>query len=176
MIKICVDAGHGGKDPGAVGPTGLEEATVALAIARQLAMNLESIGCSTKLTRSTDVFIELYQRCEIANDWGASYFISVHLNSDGPTAVGIETLYKTSMGKVLAEPVQEALISATGDTNRGLKVRNDLAVLNGTRMPAILPEVGFISNPDTETRFRSIDYQHTIARAIWDGVAKFLEI
>jgi N-acetylmuramoyl-L-alanine amidase len=169
-MKICIDPGHGGKDPGAVGPTGLEEATVALQISLDLAADLESFGWSVALTRSTDVFIELGARCEIANDWGADYFISIHCNSNGPEAVGIETLYKTDSGKLLAIPVQDALITATDDRDRGLKYRDNLYVLNGTRMPAILVEVGFISNPDTEKNLGLLDYQTLLADAIALGL------
>jgi len=117
---------------------------------------LNRLGLSTKLTRSSDVFIELSDRCDIANDWEADYFVSVHLNCNGSTVAGIETLYKSSAGKELAGPVQKEMIAATGDTDRGLKYRDDLYVLDGTNMPAILVEVGFISNPTFESKFREV--------------------
>ena len=153
-IKICIDPGHGGNDSGAGGPTGLEEATVALELSSMLSDALNNLGIDTIITREDDEFIELGTRCDIANAWEADYFVSVHLNSNGPTAVGIETLYKTESGKKLATPVQEMLIEATGDRDRGLKHRTDLYVLNGTNMPAILVEVGFISHPETEESLR----------------------
>jgi N-acetylmuramoyl-L-alanine amidase len=102
--------------------------------------------------------------------------VSIHCNSDGPDAVGIETLYKTGVGKGLAAPVQTAIVKATGDRDRGLKLRNDLYVLNGTYMPAILVEIGFISHPETELKLATEDYQYTIARAIVDGLFKYLGI
>ena len=125
-MKITLDPGHGGHDPGACGPTNLEEADVTLSISKMLAENLNRLGLSTKLTRSSDVFIELSDRCDIANDWEADYFVSVHLNCNGSTVAGIETLYKSSAGKELAGPVQKEMIAATGDTDRGLKYRDDL--------------------------------------------------
>jgi N-acetylmuramoyl-L-alanine amidase len=151
--KICIDPGHGGNDSGALGPSGLEEADVALSISIKLAEGLIERGLNVFLTRTADVFVELADRCEIANDFEADYFLSVHLNSDGATTAGIETLYASSNGKAFAAPIQAALISATGDKDRGLKKRTDLYVLNGTEMPAILTEVGFICNPEFEAKF-----------------------
>jgi N-acetylmuramoyl-L-alanine amidase len=172
--KICVDPGHGGKDPGAVGPTGVEEASVALLIAGKVVNGLQDLGMQTLMTRTTDVFIELGDRCAIANDWYADYFVSVHLNSNGGDAAGIETLYKSDKGKAVAKPVQEAMVMATEDKDRGLKYRDDLYVLNGTNMPAILAEVGFISNPDFEILFDTDEYQEILADAIVSGLAAFL--
>jgi N-acetylmuramoyl-L-alanine amidase len=172
-VKIVLDAGHGGRDPGAVGPSGLEEAEVALAIVTFLYDELRSLDYEVVMTRWSDEFVALPLRCEVANDAGADIFLSVHLNSDGPTAVGIETLYSTTEGKALALPVHKALIKATGDRDRGLKERDNLHVLNGTDMPAILVEVGFISHPDTETKFRSQDYRKLLAKAIRDGLTEF---
>jgi len=169
-MKLCLDPGHGGKDPGAVGPNGLAEAPVVLAISQDLAGLLETYGWSTKLTRESEVFVELGARCEIANDWGANYFVSVHCNSNGPEACGIETLYKTDRGRHVALPVHQALIVATGDRDRGLKQRTDLYVLNGTRMPAILVEVGFISHPATEANLADALYLGVLAEAIALGL------
>lgn len=175
-MKICVDPGHGGNDTGAVGPTGLTESSVALAIGQYLAVTLESYSVGVRMTRTADVPVALGTRCAIANDWNADYFVSIHLNCDGPTACGIETLYKTNNGKALATPIQKQMIVATGDQDRGLKVRNDLYVLNGTKMPACLAETGFISNPDFETKFRTADYQQLLADAIAQGLAIYLHL
>lgn len=171
-MKICIDPGHGGKDPGAVGPSGLEEAGVVLVISEYLAADLGSRGVAVKLTRSNDVFIELGARCGIANDWNADYFVSVHLNSDGGSANGIETLYKSTKGEALADSVQKAMVAATGDRDRGLVYRDDLYVLNGTAMPAILAEAGFISNPTFESKFKTDEYRKLIANAICEGLLK----
>jgi len=172
-MKIAIDAGHGGKDPGAVGPGGLEEAGVVLDIAKRLSAGLLALGFETCLSRAADVFVELGARCEIANDWDADLFVSIHCNSDGPEAVGIETLYKSQKGLMLASPVQRALIEATGDRDRGLKYRADLYVLNGTIMPAILAEVGFISHPATEARLATEDYRALLAKTIASVLADY---
>ena len=175
-MKVAIDAGHGGYDPGAVGPTGLEESKLVLTISKLVADWLEVMKQEVLLTRESDVFVELEQRCDIANSWGADIFVSVHANSNGSTAVGIETLYTTENGMELARPIQEELIKGTGDTDRGLKERNDLYVLNGTLMPATLTEIGFISHPETESKLRTTNYQGLVAGCITRGIATFLSI
>jgi N-acetylmuramoyl-L-alanine amidase len=174
-MKIVIDAGHGGTDPGAVGSHGLTESATNLIICTELSQLLqEEYGWSTLLTRTSEVFISLGSRCEIANDWGANYFVSVHCNSNGPSAHGIETLYKTDKGRALAEPVQKSLIDVTREHDRGLKHRTDLHVLNGTRMPAILVEVGFISHPATEQKLMTLDYLTLLSDAIALGLKEFI--
>jgi N-acetylmuramoyl-L-alanine amidase len=171
-MRICLDAGHGGYDPGAVGPCGLEEAGVVLAISKQVLIELRGYGIETFLTRDKDIFIELNKRCSIANEWGADFFVSIHANSDGPSAHGIETLYVSQAGKELAAPIQQSLVLATNETDRGLKLRKDLAVLNMTDMPAALTEIGFISHPQTEVKLGSASYQKLLAEAIVEGIIK----
>ena len=175
-VKICLDPGHGGNDTGAEGPTGLEEANTVLTLSLLLADVLTDQGFDVKLTRETDVFIELGKRCAIANDWEADYFISVHLNSNGSTAVGIETLYTSESGQDLAIPIQDCLIEGTGDTDRGIKERDDLYVLNGTDCPAVLLELGFISHPETEEKLRSKDYQRLLVECVALGIREYLEL
>ncbi|NJD91492.1 MAG: N-acetylmuramoyl-L-alanine amidase [Geobacter sp.] len=93
--RIVVDPGHGGKDPGAVGPSGLQEKDVVLAIGLSLAKKLKNdLGLDVVMTRSTDVFIELQERTAIANQVGADLFVSVHANAAlNRSASGIETYY-----------------------------------------------------------------------------------
>jgi len=95
LRRIVVDAGHGGKDPGAVGPGGTREKDVTLAMAKALGRELESqLGCEVILTRSGDTFLELPERTAIANKVGADLFISIHANANkNRSARGIETYY-----------------------------------------------------------------------------------
>ncbi len=95
LRRIVVDAGHGGKDPGAVGPTGVLEKDVTLKLAKELSKELASqIGCEVILTRSHDVYLPLEERTAIANKVGADLFISLHANANkSRTAYGIETYY-----------------------------------------------------------------------------------
>jgi N-acetylmuramoyl-L-alanine amidase len=149
---------------------------VNLEVCFQISHALSAKGLTVRMTRTEDKFVELSQRYTIANNWNADYFISVHCNSNGPSAVGIETLYKSETGKALATPVQKYLIQETGDVDRGLKYRDNLAVLNGTHMPAILPEIGFISHPATEKKFFTTEYEMIITNAIVKGLMEFLNI
>lgn len=173
-MKIVLDPGHGGHDSGADGPTGLSEAKVVLSICQYAEPTLESLGLEVRLTRKSDVYIELGARCGIANDWNADYFLSVHLNSDGPGAEGVETLYASDKGYALAASIQAAVLALSGDRDRGLKHRADLFVLNGTVMPAALAELGFISNPAFESKVKTRDYQQALAFALVTGLTNFL--
>ncbi len=93
--RIVVDPGHGGKDPGAVGPLGMQEKDVVLAMGLSLAKKLrDELGIDVVMTRSTDVFIELQERTAIANQVGADLFVSIHANASlNRNASGIETYY-----------------------------------------------------------------------------------
>ena len=167
-----VDAGHGGKDSGAVG-NGLKEKDIVLSISKKVNSKLQSLGFKTIMTRSNDTYIPLSQRYSIANNNNADLFVSIHANSAGATANGIETLYKSS--KALAQSIQTQLINQTGANNRGLKYRTDLAVLNGTKMPSALVEVGFISNASEASKIGNNSYQEKLATAIVNGLAKYTD-
>jgi len=95
MRRIVVDAGHGGRDPGAIGPGGTYEKTVTLALAKKLAKKLESsLGCEVVLTRSRDIYLPLEERTAIANKVGADLFISLHANANkSRKPYGVETYY-----------------------------------------------------------------------------------
>ncbi len=94
-LRIVIDPGHGGRDPGAIGPGGLREKDVTLAIARELAQLLRKrLGCRVRLTRDRDRYLSLEQRTAIANAFGADLFISIHANaSRSRRAQGVETYY-----------------------------------------------------------------------------------
>jgi N-acetylmuramoyl-L-alanine amidase len=175
--RICIDAGHGGKDPGAVNnKVGARESLINLSVCRRLGELLRAAGCTVHLTRSTDVFIAINERARMSNNFKANIFVSVHCNSDGPTAIGVETLYRSNNGLAIATPVQRALVAATKDRDRGLKHRINLGVLNGTFAPAILPEIGFVSHEPTALKLVTEGYQQLIAKAISDGIRAFLKV
>ena len=175
-MKICIDPGHGGADPGAVGPTGLKEKDVNLAVGLKLAELLKSIA-EVKLTRTKDIAVSLKDRAAIANSWGADYFISVHSNSFTDRKVGgVETWAYApgGNGEKLAKAVQPELVKATGFANRGVKFNTAFAVLRDTKAPAILTETGFISNPTEEKLLRDPAFQAKVAKTIAQGVANHL--
>jgi N-acetylmuramoyl-L-alanine amidase len=95
LRRIVVDAGHGGRDPGAIGPSGVREKDVTLSMAKLLAQQLrKELGCEVILTRERDVYLDLAERTAIANKVGADLFISLHVNAaPNKEAYGIETYY-----------------------------------------------------------------------------------
>lgn len=175
---ICIDPGHGGKDPGAVNGK-YQEKNFNLDIAEKLAFFLESEGeFEIIFTRTEDVYVSLEDRCKIANKSKCDLFISIHINSaTNPAANGIETLcYEEFQSKNLAKYIQKALISATGAKDRGVKITNMLYVLNNTKMPAVLIEAGFISNQEDLYSLVDDDYQDKIAGAIALGICDYFQI
>lgn len=171
-MKICIDAGHGGKDPGAVGKRNTKEKDFVLDIAKRCAAYTIKLGHSAILTRDKDIFIELTDRAVIANKANVDIFVSIHCNSsDNAQANGIETFCYTnsSKGKEYAAKVQSKLIKATSLTNRGVKEAN-FAVLRQTNMPGILVEVGFISNAQEELLLMSEEYRDKVAKSIAEAI------
>ncbi|RCX13275.1 N-acetylmuramoyl-L-alanine amidase [Anaerobacterium chartisolvens] len=178
MPDIMIDAGHGGSDPGAVGPTGLKEKEVTLKLALKAAEMISGQGITVALTRTTDVFIGLSDRSAIANSSNAKYFLSIHINSAGtPKANGTETyaLAAGGQGERLARSVQQSLVQSIGLTDRGVKFAN-YSVLRETKMPAALVELCFINNPDEEALLRNEAFLDKAALGIAKGVAAFLGI
>lgn len=171
-VKVVVDAGHGGTDPGAVA-NGRKEKDIVLSISKKVNSKLKSLGFQTIMTRTTDTYITLSNRYSIANNNKADVFVSVHANSGPSSASGIETLYKNY--KTLANDIQSGMINETGGKSRGLKYRSDLAVLNGTKMPSALVEVGFISNASESSKIGSSSYQEKLATGIVKGIAKYTD-
>ncbi len=150
---ICIDAGHGGTDSGAVG-NGIKEKDITLKTALKAGEVLKKQGFDIVFTRVSDNYINLGERCRIANSKNADLFISFHVNSAGNSqASGTETLCFEK--NYFAELVQKSLIDNLGTKNRGIKERKDLAVLNGTRMNAVLIEMAFISNFDDAKLLKS---------------------
>lgn len=154
MAKIFLDPGHGAHDPGAVGKLSKEKDNV-LKVGLRLKTLLESAGHTVKMSRSTDVFVDLSERARMANTWGADYFISLHNNSATATnATGFETFIfdgpvSTATTKLQAA-IHNAIASKIGIRDRGMK-RQNLAVLRESAMPAVLIEYAFISNTNDES-------------------------
>lgn len=193
---VVVDAGHGGHDAGARGVYGYEK-DFALKMAQHLRTALMARGFKVVLTRSTDTFISLGGRVSIANQIPNSIFISLHLNSGGSTASGIETWALTpqnaaatisrgggynmngttgnkqdSANIALASAVQARVLSTVKVVDRGIK-RAQWSVLTGIKKPGILFEGGFVTNSKECLLIASESYQKTVAVAIADAVANY---
>jgi N-acetylmuramoyl-L-alanine amidase len=173
---VAIDAGHGGRDPGAIGPTGLAEKDVVLDIAHRVRDLLVRAGIRVVMTREVDVFVDLPDRPRMARQQGATVFVSIHANaSTRPSVQGSETYYLTPQSQVLAQMVQEELARIPGLVNRGIRTANFL-VLRESDVPAVLVEVAYISHVDEEARLRQHAFRQRLAEAVARGVQRFLAV
>ena len=176
MKKVVLNAGHGGKDSGAVG-NGLKEKDRALDYTLAVGKELSRHGVKVEYTRTTDVFIELHDIAKHANSTNADLFISFHLNSFSNTsAKGFEIYHypNSSKGSKLARDIHSEVVSNKLYTiDRGVKIAN-FSVLKNTKMPSTLIELGFISNKeDVNLLLRK---QAAMVQAITKGILKNLGI
>ena len=192
---VYLDAGHGGYDPGA-SYFGISEKSLTLAIQSRVKAKLESEGYQVVTTRTSDTYVDLTDRSRAANASESDIFVSIHINASGSSAAqGIETYYyqpyaeypsrinatyhanptRLSMSDTLANAIQSSLINATGAQNQGVK-RQTFAVLRETTAPAVLLELGFLSNPQEAARLNTSAYQETLANAIVAGIKRYYSI
>jgi len=173
---VVLDPGHGGKDPGAIGPTGLVEKTVTLDVALRVRRILVEDGIRVIMTRETDVFVDLADRPRLGRERGGTVFVSIHANANTQSAVnGSETYYLSAQGLALAQMIQDELGRALGLPSRGIKTANFL-VLRENTLPAVLVEIAFISHPQEEARLRDEAFRDRIAAAVARGITRFLAI
>lgn len=172
--RVVIDAGHGGKDLGA-NRDGVYEKDLNLQVLFRLKAALEKRGVKVFMTRSTDVFLPLPQITQIANDYHPDLFVSVHQNaSTNPGLNGIETYYYTAQSLPLARKVHARMIAANSAPDRGVR-RAMFYVIHHTAVPAILCEVGYISNSAERRELQSAQRQQNTADAIADGVVDYLK-
>ncbi len=219
--RVVIDAGHGGKDPGAIGYRHIREKDLTLRIALKTARALKRLApdLQIKLTRASDRFISLAGRGELANQWGADLFISIHCNySRNRRTTGVETYFlseartawaravanaengalkyemegNTFSGDILkmilsdlaqnaflkesqdlAVRIHEQLVRLSRSRNRGVR-QAGFYVLYKAYMPAVLVEVGFISNPQEARKLSTPSYQQAVAEGIARGILDFI--
>jgi len=215
IVKVVVDAGHGGNDPGAIGRSGLKEKDVNLDVAKRLAKLLKDEGVQVVFTRSSDTFIPLPRRVDITNRSGADLFVSIHSNANRVRSMkGFEVYYVSPASSDLKRAVQAAQ-SANLDVDRScfasnssnlktilwdmlygqaraesIELAKDICktigkdmdlnvigvksanyfVLKGAQMPAVLIEIGFVSNQEEEKMLKNSYYRQQIAEAIYSGI------
>ena len=168
-LRVIIDAGHGGKDRGAVWG-GVRESDLNLKVARRVEASLKGRGYSVTMIRRSDVFVDLRRRSQISNRYRNCIFISIHFNATSHTGVrGVETFYVGKRGRFLAKTIQSHLVSNLKVRDRGYKFKR-FSVLNDTLCPAVLVECGFISNSYERARCNSSSYQAAVARSIVSGV------
>jgi N-acetylmuramoyl-L-alanine amidase len=221
-LKLLVlDAGHGGHDTGAVGPSGLMEKEIVLDVTRRVARMVESgLGVKVVMSRDSDVFVPLRERTNFANKQRADLFVSIHANAH-PQAVseGVETYFLSSEASdnaarqvaavengvvqlessggsrqrgdmlksilwdlaqsefqeessFMAETVQDSMSKSLSLVNRGVK-QAGFYVLGGAAMPAILIEIGFLTNRKEEKKLGTAEHREALARAIYTGLAEY---
>src|SRR6185503_7726227 len=222
LKTIVLDAGHGGHDSGATGPTGLMEKDLVLDVTRRVAKLVAAqLGMKVLLTRDSDNFVTLRDRTSYANKQHADLFVSIHANAHREAAAdGVETYFLSSeatdsaarqvaalengvvqleqptgrgAGQVdivkailwdlaqsefqvessrLAEVVHDSMTQTLRISNRGVK-QAGFYVLGGAAMPAVLLEIGFVTNPREERKLKDTKYRDEIARAIFSGLAEY---
>ncbi len=176
-MKIFIDPGHGGKDPGARNQTtGLTEAFVTLDVAQKLKRILQKRQYNILMSRNSDNYVSLFERANKANEWDADYFVSIHCNSNHNSyATGSETFYYKHgiRAESFADIVQQQLILQIKTLDRGIKTAN-FAVLRLTKMPAILVEIAFISNEHEAYLLGTSSFREQCAQGIADGITEYL--
>ncbi len=220
---VVIDPGHGGRDPGAVGPGDVYEKDVVLQVSLKAKQKLEEKGLKVILTREKDEFLGLQERAKVANEAGGDIFISIHANASPHGGWGFETYFlsatasddearktahkenravKFEVGagdlppeinsdleailfdmaqseylresEKLALTIQDRLDSLLDSPNRGVK-QAPFLVLMGATMPAVLVEIGFVSNEKELKRLTDSKMQHSIAGALTDSIQKFVQ-
>ena len=218
IARIVIDPGHGGKDTGTIGPSGLSEKDLVLDVAHRLKKIIEKkLESKVVLTRETDTYISPEERPAIANKNTADLFISLHANASGHRWVrGVETYYlsltrspealkvaarenaysQKSVSQLedlvkeiaLTEKIQESrefarevqssvhrsLQKVSWQQNRGVK-KAPFVVLIGAKMPAVLAEISFLTNPKDERLLKRSRHRQRIAKALFNGIAKYVE-
>lgn len=171
---IMIDAGHGGKDSGAVGRAGTYEKTLTLATSKKLKQLLESKGAKVLMTRDEDEYYALNIRTIYANRANIDAFISIHYNS-APwhvVASGVSSYYYHNRDKNLASSIQSEIALQTGLKNRGIHYGN-FHVIRETKKPSVLLELGFVSDAREEQTIRSSQYQKKVSEGIVKGLINY---
>ena len=198
---VVLDAGHGAKDPGTMGRTGVKEKDLALDIALRVRAHLAAAGVRVVMTRDSDRFWELEDRSYLAARGGGDLFLSIHMNAAASRTVrGIETFVtatenypptaESKLGgrypavpnnqfnhsnTVLGNQIQRALVGITRAEDRGLK-RARFVVLRNSAMPAALVECGFLSNPQDEQKLSTPSYRETVALGLAQGILNYFAL
>jgi N-acetylmuramoyl-L-alanine amidase len=183
QLTVLIDPGHGGKDPGAKAVDGTSEKDLNLDVALRLNRILKDIGFNTMITRNDDRYVDLASRTGMANNNYVDFFMSIHFNAFTSSAKGIETLYYPNDitdeypidNKKMANIFHNELIDALKRPSRGITPRPGLYVLNKTKMPAILAELGFITNPEEFEQIKKEDYREMAARALAASIVKYYQ-
>lgn len=183
-IKIGIDPGHGGQDPGAIGKSGVKEADINLEIALKLGEIIKSNGGTVVITRekghalSPNKREDLERRRDIIKRELCDIFISIHLNSfEDSRYYGAQVFYSETSphNEMLADSIQEELrLLLDKENTREPQLRDDIFLLNEISIPSVLVECGFLSNAQEERLLQSSKYQEKVAKGIYNGIIRFI--
>jgi N-acetylmuramoyl-L-alanine amidase len=167
---VVIDAGHGGYDRGGVPGQRVAEKTMNLDVAQRVRALLQASGYRTVMTRDSDVFVPLGTRVAIANSYRNGIFVCIHFNSARRSgANGIETYFYSRESLTLASAIHYRVAGAVPSANRGVR-RRGYYVLRKTRIPAVLVECGFLTNPSEARNVQNSAYRQKLAEQIAAGV------
>lgn len=174
---VVLDAGHGGEDGGTVEQAATEK-EINLAVVLKLKELLEEQGIRVVLTRDKDIFMKLEERVQIANGEKADLFISIHCNyyEKDSSIYGLECYYCKSgeEGKHYAEKIMETIEESKNIVSRNVKPA-DYYILKNTTVPAVLVEIGYLSNYNERNQLMSEEYQEKLAGELVKGIVKGME-
>ncbi len=175
---VIIDPGHGGPDPGAIGIRGIRETDVVLDVSKRVKQLLSEKGVRVRLTRKSEIDLDLPPRVLFANRAGADIFVSIHANaSQGKkrNINGLETFYYRGWrGRLLAKRIQKHILRVSpGSPDRGVK-QGKFYVIKNTRMPAVLVEIGFLTGRLDARRLEQSMHRKRIAFAIAKGILEYL--
>ena len=175
---VIIDPGHGGPDPGAIGIRGIRETDVVLDVSKRVKQLLSEKGVRVRLTRKSEIDLDLPPRVSFANRTGADIFVSIHANaSQGKkrNINGLETFYYRGWrGRLLAKRIQKHILRVSpGSPDRGVK-QGKFYVIKNTRMPAVLVEIGFLTGRLDARRLEQSMHRKRIAFAIAKGILEYL--
>ena len=175
---VVIDPGHGGPDSGAIGINGLRETDVVLDVSKKVTALLEEKGVKVKMTRSSEVDLDLSPRVSFANRTDADIFVSIHANASRGkkrSINGLETFYYDGWkGRLLAQKIQQEILKVSpGSPDRGVR-RGSYYVIRKTNMPAVLVEIGFVTGKLDARRLEKSSHRNRVAYAIAKGILEYL--
>lgn len=169
---IVLDPGHGGMDCGAT-RSGIFEKDITMDVSKRVAQILRSNGYKVYMTLDEDKDFSLQERVTFTEEHDPDIFVSIHVNSsEGTTATGLETHYYHDYSVGLAKTVHTAMTKGVKSNDRGL-FKSKFYVINHTTMPAILLEIGFISNDEEREDLVSVKRKKATAKAIAEGIMNY---
>lgn len=178
-VKIVIDPGHGGSEPGAIGCSGIAEKDIVMQISKYLQRELKHMGATVILTREDDSYLDLYDRVKFTNDNDAIIFISIHANATPDSwnpneHSGTSVYYYYEQAKPLAESILLSTVEKAETNNDGIYQRS-FAVVRNTKALSVLVETAYMINPDDIAKLEQTYFQKNIAKGISQGIVNFFK-